>query len=110
MAIQYILAVLIVLALSRIYFQYRKKNVTAIELFFWFVFWTSSLIVVFRPETTTYLAQRVGVGRGADLVIYIALIAIFYSIFRMFVKIRNIEHDVSRIVTEIALSKKREED
>ena len=103
MAIQYILACIILFAALRTYLQYKQRHLAAIELFFWFLFWSTSLFVVFRPEATTVLADLVGVGRGADLVIYISLIVLFYTIFRMFIRIRALQHDLSKIITELAI-------
>ena len=54
----------------------------------------------------TSFANILGVGRGVDAVIYLALILLFYMQFKNYVKMEKIEQDVSKVVKEIALRKK----
>ncbi len=57
---------------------------------------------ILMPRATVFLANYLGVGRGADLVVYASLIFVFYMIFRLFARQKNLEKDISKIVEEIA--------
>ncbi len=72
-------------------------------LLFWLLFWFAALIAVLYPGSTQFLAAYLGIGRGADLVFYSAIIALFYLMFRLHIKIEGIQRDVTKIVRQEAL-------
>ena len=65
--------------------------------------WTAVIVIVLLPQTTDLLAARVGIGRGADLVVYVALVALMYVVFRLVLKIQSIERDLTALVLHDAL-------
>ena len=67
------------------------------------------VVLVFLPNTTQILADILGVGRGADLVVYLAIMALFYLQFKLFVKIESVEQEISTLVRKIALDEKNNE-
>jgi hypothetical protein len=70
---------------------------------FWLVFWLGVGTVVALPWTTSLLATRLGVTRGVDLVVYISIIALFYLVFRLTIKIEKLENNITKLVCEVAL-------
>ena len=75
---------------------------------------TVSLIVVVgvglvaNPELTTRIAHWVGVGRGADLVIYLALFGLGFSLLLLFSKVRDLEARVVEVARAAALANARQ--
>ena len=62
-----------------------------------------NLDAVLRPDDTTWLAHKVGVGRGADLVLYLLVVAFaFYSV-NTFLRFRNLERRFTDLARAIAL-------
>jgi hypothetical protein len=59
--------------------------------------------VVLRPETATFLARSLGVGRGADVVIYLSVAALFYLQFRLFGRLEDHERQITALTRELAL-------
>ncbi len=55
------------------------------------------------PQVASWLAIALGVGRGADAIVYVALLALFYILFRIFTRIERIERNITSMVREIAL-------
>ena len=55
------------------------------------------------PQTTTSLASVFGVGRGVDVIVYISLALLFYIVFRMFVMIEDLRHEITNLIRQIAL-------
>ena len=86
--------------------RFRAKEMTAIPLFFWLVFWFVAGAVVWQPNLSTEVANRLGVGRGSDLVLYISVAVLFYLIFRLTVRLEKMEKNITKIVREITLNKK----
>lgn len=101
--IQIILIVFFLFAWSRVFKKYRLGEIKFKELAVWTVFWIIAGVVVVVPNSTNFVAKVVGIGRGADLIIYISLALVFYIIFRIFTRLAKIENDITKIVREIAL-------
>lgn len=102
-AIQIVLICFAVFALSRVVLRFRRGGLPFWQLALWALFWAGVIVVVLQPETTSWIAARLGVGRGADVVIYLALAILFYLLFRMFGKVDDLERQITRVVRAAAL-------
>lgn len=105
MLIQYVLILVIIFILLQTLAKFRAKNIGFREFLFWVIFWLAVGAVILMPKATIFLANYLGVGRGADLVVYASLIFVFYMIFRIFSRQNKIEKDISKIVEEVAKRK-----
>ena len=103
LGIQILITLFALFALVRTFRQFRAGRLSALWGAVWTLFWAAVIVLVFLPDTTQLLADVLGVGRGADLVIYVALIALFYLQFKLFVKIESVEQEISTLVRKIAL-------
>ena len=72
---------------------------------FWVIFWCLAIVAVVWPRSTSTLAEFFGIGRGVDLIIYIALAVIFFLLFRLHVKIESIGRVITKVVREEAVNK-----
>jgi hypothetical protein len=61
------------------------------------------LIVVVVPEVASQSAKLLGVGRGADLVVYISLFILFFTVFRLVVALERAKRDITTLTRELAL-------
>jgi len=102
MLIQYILIIAIVLIELQTIRKFRSRSISLREFLFWSMLWLGVSVAVLLPQITIFLANYLGVGRGADLVVYASLIFVFYMIFRIFVRQEKIEKNISKIIEEIA--------
>ncbi len=107
LGIQIILGIFALLTLLRTVSQFRRGRIGVMWMLGWSVVWVSVGVVAFLPNATQMLARFLGVGRGADLVIYAALSLIFFLLFKVFVKLEALERDISTLVREAALEKHR---
>lgn len=107
--IQMLIIVFALFAITRTVLQFKRGTLTLAWLLFWIVFWLVAGVVAALPHTADTVAQFVGVGRGADVVIYLSLIALFYLIFRLYVKIEQVEGEITRLVRTLALDNLEEE-
>ncbi len=107
--IQLILSLFLLFAVSRVYLRFREGSINLGAFLFWFGLWILAIFSVFNPEFTNYWAKLLGVGRGADVLIYISIALIFYLIFRTNVMIENLREEISRVVREVALREKDKE-
>lgn len=106
-----ILQILIILfglfAFSRVILRFKDKEITMKEFVFWGILWLVIIFFGFLPDITRVFAGLLGIGRGTDVAIYVSIILLFYLIFRIYVKTENIEQEVTKIVREITLKKKK---
>ena len=105
--IQIILMVFVLFALSRAYLRYQEGKITVKEFIFWLIIWVSAAVAIISPRTISFFSDYLGIGRPADLIIYVAVILLFYLIFRIYVALDGIEQKITHIVREIAIGKQK---
>lgn len=101
--IQILLVLLVVLIISRLGARFRNKQIGLFNFFLWLLFWIASIGIILYPEASSSVARVLGVGRGADVVVYISLIVIFYFIFYVTVRLHIIEQQITKMVRKISL-------
>lgn len=62
---------------------------------------------VIYPETTTWIANRLGVGRGVDLAFYVAFLLLFFLASVFYARYKELQRSMTIIVREIAILKAR---
>lgn len=101
--IQILIVVFALFAISRTVWQFKRGSLSIAWLLFWILFWLTAGTVAVLPQTTDTVARFVGVGRGADAVIYLSLIVLFYLVFRTYVKIEKTENEITELVRKLSL-------
>jgi hypothetical protein len=62
-----------------------------------------TVYAILRPADVTWVAHRVGVGRGTDLVLYCLAMAFFAFAVNTYVRFRNLEARFAELVRAVAL-------
>jgi hypothetical protein len=101
--IQLLLVCFALFGIVRGLIRFRRGQMQFVTLAAWLLFWCGVSVVAFLPETTSVVARWLGVGRGADFAIYLAMLAMFTMLFRMFGKIEDLERQITRVVRAAAL-------
>jgi hypothetical protein len=101
--IQVLLTIFLLFALSRVYLRAKGGELHFGEFLFWGGIFVFALIGVIEPQFTNYAARILGIGRGADVVMYAAIALVFYLIFRTNVYIENLKHDITLLNRKMAL-------
>lgn len=83
--------------------RFRRGGLSRLQLALWSLLWVGIIAVVVRPETASLLARTLGVGRGADVVVYLAIAALFYLQFRMFGRLEDHEQQITDLTRALAL-------
>ncbi|HPL93392.1 MAG TPA: DUF2304 domain-containing protein [bacterium] len=103
--LQYLLIALSVLGIISLFWQIRRGNMDWFSSIKWFVAWCAVLVVAIEPAIADWLANLFGTGRGADLLIYLSILFIFALIFKLFLKINQVERQISDLVSHLAQDK-----
>ena len=71
--------------------------------FAWCALWVAAAVTITRPNITVTLAHFLGIGRGADLVFYCGILGMFIGFFLVYVRIKRLESEITRLVRSIAI-------
>ncbi|MEA1963307.1 MAG: DUF2304 family protein [Patescibacteria group bacterium] len=103
---QIIALLMIIFFLTKLFLQRKNKQVGRMEFFFWLVFWfLSALVIIFIKKIDILVASLGFSAAGIDVLLYLSVAALFYLIFRLRVKLENIDREITKIVREIAIKK-----
>jgi hypothetical protein len=89
--------------LLRAFRQYRKKAVSRHWLMLMMVLWLGVMIVAISPQSTDRIAAAAGVGRGADLLVYTAIVTLLASVMRMQARIEMQRRELTTLVRKLAI-------
>lgn len=109
MFIKIITLILVVLLVMRVGDKFKKKALSFKEALFWGVLWFAVGVVVLYPRLADQLAAALGLqtATGIDLVVYVAVAVVFYLVFRLYVRLDKVEHNLTKLSRHLAL---RDED
>lgn len=101
--VQILLSIFLLFAFTRVLLRFRDGAIGLGQLLFWSGLWILAFFTIYYPKFSTYMADLLGIGRGADVILYASVIALFYLVFRLHVLIENQRHEITKLVREIAL-------
>ncbi len=110
MFLQIIITILVIIALSVIVKRTSQNKLSLGQAATWFLMWLIVLIVFWYPESTSYLASALGIGRGADLIIYVAILVMFYMLFRMYLRMDKLSGDITKVVRKVGIDEVNKKD
>ncbi len=103
MTIQVIITLVAGAALRGIYKRFRKNAMSVKEVVLWTLVWSGGTVLVWEPHISNRLAAWLGVGRGADAILYSAVVMLAYGVVRAFAIIQALEHALSEMVKQKAI-------
>lgn len=92
-------------AIARAKKQYEKREASWYWAVVWSFMWVVVIGVALMPQATDVVAEFVGVGRGADLLVYIAVIFLLYATHRLMVRQQKMSEDITELVRKIAVDR-----
>jgi hypothetical protein len=105
MLFQIALVAFAVFALTKISKQYQARKISKYWLLVVGLFWVAVAVVAIIPETTNIAANFVGVGRGADLLVYSGLVVLSYIVHRLILRQQQLSDEITELVRQAALDK-----
>lgn len=69
----------------------------------WIALWLAAAGTIAFPGVLVWLAHILGIGRGADLVLYVFILAGFVAFFVTYLRFRRIEEQLTLIVRHLAI-------
>lgn len=100
---QFILGGIILLILVGVLQRFRARHLSARSSLLWGFVWVCAGVALIFPETTTIIANHLGIGRGTDFVLYIGFAFIFFLLFRIQLKIETLSREITVAVRKDAI-------
>ncbi len=101
--IQVLLLIFAVFGFAAAVSKYRRGGIAFRQLVLWMFLWLAVAVVVLWPNAASFVAHRLGVGRGTDVVVYLAMMAVFYLLFRVLARLEDHERHLTQLARELAL-------
>lgn len=70
----------------------------------------AAVVAVLYPGELTVLANMLGVGRGADLLLYATVAALVFSLLVIYAKFKDVEVKIAQLVRHIAILESLKDD
>lgn len=95
-------------AITLIYFL---KNMDKVTVKAWkrialFLLLALGVLAIIHPEIVDRVAKTIGIGRGADLLLYVTVVAFIFTTLNIYVKFREISLRQGKIISKIATLEK----
>ena len=103
MIFQAILVLFAVFASTRTLKQFRAQKVSLHWLLIWNGLWLAVIGVTLWPTSADFVAHLVGIGRGADLALYVSAVALSYAVFRLFVRQEETQRELTKLTRLMAI-------
>ena len=96
-----ILLIPLLLALMIVYVIYFRSKIFNRIIFF--ILFLTGLVFVIFPELSNDVAHFVGVGRGADLILYLTIILFYASFLYLYSKFKKLEAIQTELIRKGAI-------
>ncbi len=101
--------VVILFFLSRLGWQFYHDEISRSQFIFWLAFWFIAGALIIFIQSIDQLAARLGFSSsGIELLLYVAVAIIFYSVFRLRLKMEKMEKNITELTRSLALREKRD--
>lgn len=98
--IQFLLILLLIMAVVAYFNRLRSRLLDRIIVL---LLGLVGIVMAVMPDWTTSLAQLVGVGRGADLLMYLGLVGFAFLYLLLYSKLRDLESSLTDLARAIAI-------
>jgi small membrane protein len=71
--------------------------------FMWLTIWTLGAIAIIWPRSTVVVARSLGIGRGADLLLYVSVLLMLVGFFYVYGRFRRLDRQITVLVRRLAI-------
>jgi len=101
---QIIALILIAFFIWRLKVQKEKKQINKNEFIFWLFFWLCAVVaVIFIRQIDSFVRVLGFSGSGINFLLYLAVLLLFYFVFKMRLNIAKMDKNLTEITRKIAL-------
>ena len=107
--LQQLIAIIIILFfVAKLAVQKKKQEISGNEFRLWLAFWiVAALAIVFIKRLDYFVAQLGFSGSGINFLIYLAVLALFYMVFRIRLEMAKTDKHLTELARIITLRDKK---
>ena len=80
-----------------------RGSVTRREALLWGLIWLAAGVAITWPKVTVKVAHALGIGRGADLVLYCAVVVMLVGFLMVYARLRRLRRELTLLVRQLAI-------
>lgn len=84
-----------------LYYLFRLRS-ALMDLVLLSLFSGLAIFFILSPQSTSVVAHKLGVGRGADMLFYICILFFLFIILKLFARVRRLEATLTELVRQQA--------
>ncbi len=108
---QLIALIIILFFLSRLFIQKKKSNINNFEFNFWASFWfLAALAIIFLKQIDIFVSKLGFSSTGINFLLYLATMVLFYLIFKLRLRLNNLENKLTKLTRSIAINEELEKE
>jgi hypothetical protein len=92
-------SLLAMLTLSAAFRGFVRKRIA----FMWLTIWTVGAVAIIWPRSTVVVARKLGIGRGADLLLYVSVLLMLVGFFYVYGRFRRLDRQITVLVRRLAI-------
>ena len=69
----------------------------------WLSIWTLGALAIIWPRSTMLVARWLGIGRGADLLLYSSVLLMLVGFFYVYARFRRLDRQITLLVRRLAI-------
>lgn len=77
--------------------------------FLWLTIWTLGAVAIIWPRSTVVVARSLGIGRGADLLLYVSVLLMLVGFFYVYGRFRRLDRQITVLVRRLAIDNAEKE-
>lgn len=85
------------------WFVFHRRNRVPLHIMLVFLLLIAGAVAVLFPMLTTRVANFLGVGRGADLITYTAIVTVMFVLVHYYTKFVELQRQVTELTRELAI-------
>lgn len=101
--IKVLVSLFAVYVIVRAYLRLREGAVSPPRFVAWLIVWLGVAVVTWTPQVTDRISGLVGVQRGVEFFLFVAVLMLAYLIFTLYVKIEQNRREMTDLVRQLAL-------
>jgi hypothetical protein len=96
-------------ALSRVFLRFKEHQLTLPEAILWSGIWVAPLVIILIPSLAHDVSNLLGIStrKPIDTLIYVALVLLFYLVYRMYAKQEQLKHEFTKLVRVVSIQQAR---
>ena len=103
MIFQILLVAFAVYAIFKTWKQYSKKEASQYWAIAFTLLWLVVIAVALVPNLANMVANLVGIGRGADVIVYSAIVVLTFAVYRLMLKQQKLSAEMTALVRAVAI-------